>query len=66
MGQPYGAPAPDAIKTIGAGEDIDFEGSADAARTAATLLDAKVMIPSPVEPSPITGVVTFGDVAMLV
>jgi hypothetical protein len=42
-------------------KDIDFEGSADAARIAATLLDAKLMIPSPVEPSPITGVVTFTD-----
>jgi hypothetical protein len=44
-----------------ASKDIDFEGSADAARTAAILLDAKVMIPAPVEPSPITGVVTFKD-----
>jgi hypothetical protein len=47
--------------SVVASKDIDFEGSADAARTAATLLDAKVMIPSPVEPSPITGVVTFTD-----
>jgi hypothetical protein len=43
-------------------KDIDFEGSAGAARVAATLLKAEVMIPSPVEPSPITGVVTFVDV----
>lgn len=44
-----------------ASKDIDFEGSADAARVAATLLDARLMIPSPREPSPITGVVTFTD-----
>jgi hypothetical protein len=44
-----------------ASKDIDFEGSADAARIAAGLLDAKLMIPSPVEPSPMTGVVTFTD-----
>jgi hypothetical protein len=44
-----------------ASKDIDFEGSSDAARIAATLLDAKVMIPSPVEASPVTGVVTFTD-----
>lgn len=43
--------------SVVASQDIDFEGGADAARTAATLLGAKVMIPSPVEPSPITGVV---------
>ena len=47
--------------SVVASKDIDFEGSADAARTAATLLDAEVMIPSPVEPSPVTGVVTFTD-----
>lgn len=44
-----------------ASKDIDFVGSAAAARLAATLLDAEVMIPSPVEPSPMTGVVTFVD-----
>jgi hypothetical protein len=42
-------------------KDIDFQGSADSARRAAELLDAKVMIPSPREPSPVTGVVTFVD-----
>lgn len=42
-------------------KDIDFEGSADSARRAAKLLDAKVMIPSPREPTPVTGVVTFVD-----
>ena len=47
--------------SVVASKDIDFEGSADAARIAATLLDGKLMIPSPVEPSPITGVVTFTD-----
>ena len=47
--------------SVVASKDIDFEGSADAARIAATLLDAKLMIPSPTEPSPITGVVTFTD-----
>jgi hypothetical protein len=47
--------------SVVASKDIDFEGSADAARAAATLLDAEVMIPSPVEPSPVTGVVTFTD-----
>jgi hypothetical protein len=34
--------------SVVASKDIDFEGGADAARIAATLLDAKVMIPSPV------------------
>jgi hypothetical protein len=47
--------------SVVASKDIDFEGSADAARIAATLLDARLMIPSPREPSPITGVVTFTD-----
>ncbi len=47
--------------SVVASKDIDFEGSGDAARIAATLLDASLMIPSPVEPSPITGVVTFTD-----
>lgn len=47
--------------SVVASRDIDFEGSADAARTAATLLDARLMIPSSREPSPITGVVTFTD-----
>src|SRR5262249_31366428 len=47
--------------TVVASKDIDFEGSADAARTAAILLEAKVTIPSPVEPSPMTGVVIFTD-----
>ena len=27
LGRGYGAPAPDALKTIGSGEDIDFEGN---------------------------------------
>jgi hypothetical protein len=47
--------------SVVASKDIDFEGSADAARIAASLLEAKLMIPSPTEPSPITGVVTFTD-----
>jgi hypothetical protein len=47
--------------SVVASKDIDFEGSGDAARIAATLLDAELMIPSPMEPSPITGVVTFTD-----
>lgn len=47
--------------SVVASKDIDFEGSADAARIAATLLNARLMIPSPREPSPITGVVTFTD-----
>lgn len=42
-------------------KDIDFEGSSADARVAATLLEAEVMIPSPVEASPLTGVVTFVD-----
>ncbi len=44
-----------------ASKDIDFEGSADSARRAARLLNAKVMIPSAREPSPMTGTVTFVD-----
>jgi hypothetical protein len=47
--------------SVVASKDIDFEGSADAARIAANLLDGKLMIPSPMEPSPMTGVVTFTD-----
>jgi hypothetical protein len=47
--------------SVVASKDIDFEGSADSARIAANLLEARVMIPSPVEASPITGVVTFTD-----
>ncbi|HTR73679.1 MAG TPA: hypothetical protein VMH33_00280 [Solirubrobacterales bacterium] len=47
--------------SVVASKDIDFEGSAEAARIAAALLDAKLMVPSPREPSPITGVVTFTD-----
>jgi hypothetical protein len=42
-------------------KDIDFEGTADAARLAGRLLGAEVMIPSAREPSPLTGVVTFVD-----
>jgi hypothetical protein len=42
-------------------KDIDFEGSANAARIAAKLLDASVEIPPPLEPTPVTGVVTFVD-----
>lgn len=44
-----------------ASKDIDFEGSADAARRAAQLLGGEVMIPSPREPSPMTGTVAFVD-----
>ena len=44
-----------------ASKDIDFEGSAGAARQAARLLGAEVMIPSPREPSPMTGTVAFVD-----
>jgi len=44
-----------------ASKDIDFEGSADAARRAARLLGGEVMIPSPLEPSPMTGTVAFVD-----
>jgi len=44
-----------------ASKDIDFEGSAAAARRAAQLLGGEVMIPPPREPSPMTGTVTFVD-----
>lgn len=44
-----------------ASKDIDFEGSSDAARRAARLLGGEVMIPSPLEPSPMTGTVAFVD-----
>jgi hypothetical protein len=47
--------------SVVASKDIDFEGSADSARRAAKLLGAEVMIPSPREPSPMTGTVTFVD-----
>jgi hypothetical protein len=52
---------PDGEIRIVTSKDIDFEGSADAARRAAELLDADVMIPSRREPTPVTGVVTFTD-----
>lgn len=42
-----------------ASKDIDFEGSAASARRAGRLLSGEVMIPSPREPTPVTGVVTF-------
>lgn len=42
-------------------KDIDFEGSAASARRAARILGAKAMIPSPREPSPMTGTVAFVD-----
>lgn len=42
-------------------KDIDFEGSADSARVAARLLGGEAMIPSPLEPSPMTGTVAFVD-----
>lgn len=42
-------------------KDIDFEGSATAARRAARILGAEVMIPSPREPLPMTGTVAFVD-----
>ncbi len=44
-----------------ASKDIDFEGSAESARHAAKLLGVKAMIPSPREPSPMTGTVAFVD-----
>lgn len=47
--------------SVVASKDIDFEGSANSARRAAKLLGAEVMIPSPREPSPMTGTVTFVD-----
>ncbi len=34
LGRGYGAPAPDALKTIGSGEDIDFEGNGEVLRVA--------------------------------
>jgi hypothetical protein len=47
--------------SVVASKDIDFEGSADSARLAGRLLGGEVMIPSPLEPTPVTGVVTFID-----
>ncbi len=52
---------PDGEVRVVASKDIDFEGSADSARLAGRLLGAEVMIPSPLEPSPMTGTVTFLD-----
>jgi hypothetical protein len=52
---------PEGEISVVASKDIDFEGSADSARLAGRLLGGKVMIPSPREPSPVTGVVTFID-----
>ena len=34
MGRNYGAPAPDALRVIGSGEDIDFEGEGEVLRVA--------------------------------
>jgi hypothetical protein len=35
MGQPYGAPAPDGLKTIAADDDVDFEGNGEILRVGA-------------------------------
>ncbi|TXH04975.1 MAG: glycosyltransferase [Nevskiaceae bacterium] len=34
MGQPYGAPAPDALRSIGSGQDVDFRGDGELLRVA--------------------------------
>lgn len=52
---------PEAEISVVASKDIDFEGTADSARLAGRLLGGDVMIPSPLEPTPMTGVVTFVD-----
>jgi cellulose synthase/poly-beta-1,6-N-acetylglucosamine synthase-like glycosyltransferase/peptidoglycan/xylan/chitin deacetylase (PgdA/CDA1 family) len=36
MGRPYGAPAPEALRVIGTGQDIDFEGEGEMLRVAET------------------------------
>lgn len=35
MGEPYGSPAPDTIRTIGADQDVDFEGTGEILRVRA-------------------------------
>lgn len=41
MGKPYGALAPDAIKTVGADDDVDFEGSGELLRVLSHPSDGK-------------------------
>ena len=41
MGRPYGAPAPDALRTIASGRDVDFHGQGEILRVASLPADGK-------------------------
>lgn len=41
MGRPYGAPAPDGLRTIGSGQDVDFRGQGEILRVASIPSDGK-------------------------